>query len=85
MYREELYEVCVSDGEKCSVTEWNDFESATEYADEAVESGHKVTIYSGYDEFKKCAFCGEWFTKYELNEHGDCSRCEVAIRDHGGY
>lgn len=85
MYREEKYEVCLSDGEKCSVTEWDTIDKAIEYADEAVENGHDVTIYHGFDEWKKCAFCGEWFLKGELNEHGDCERCEQAIRDHGGY
>lgn len=78
-------EVCVPDSDEFTITEFDDFDEAVEYADQMVERGNEVTIYSGYDDFKKCAFCGEWYPKYELNEHGDCERCEVAIRDHGGY
>ena len=41
-------------------------------------------IGESYTEYGKCAFCGEWVDITELNEEGDCPRCETAIRDHNG-
>ena len=38
----------------------------------------------GYDTFSKCWFCGEWFTRHELNDNGECFYCEQAIKSHGG-
>lgn len=86
--REDYFEVFVTDGEKCSVTEWDDIESAIEYANEAIKSGHapeevEINEVDGYwREFRCCWFCREWFEKSDLNDDGVCRRCEVAIRDH---
>lgn len=41
-------------------------------------------IGGSWTEYSKCNFCGEWVDITELNEEGDCPRCEVAIRDHNG-
>ena len=41
-------------------------------------------IGGSWTEYGKCKFCGEWVDITELNEYGDCSRCETAIRDHNG-
>jgi hypothetical protein len=63
---------------------FDELEDAIEYAD-----ANDVTMISqvggSFTDYEKCAFCGEWVDCYELNEHGDCSRCEQAIKDHGGY
>lgn len=58
---------------------FNEFEDATEYAE---KNGYK-TIYSGYDEYEKCEFCGEWYDTSEMNIEGYCERCQIAISDHG--
>lgn len=59
--------------------EFDTFEEATEYAE---QNGY-TTIYSGYDDFEKCAFCGEWFDVSEMNIENYCERCQIAIKDHG--
>ena len=59
--------------------EFDSFEDATEYAE---KNGYK-TIFSGYYEFEKCEFCGEWYDVDELNIENYCERCQIAIKDHG--
>jgi hypothetical protein len=45
---------------------------------------HISEIGGEWNEYTKCAFCGEWYDSSEINEYGDCYRCEIAIRDHNG-
>ena len=91
MYKEDYFEVCVTDGEKCSVTEHDTIEEAIEHANEYLESGHEpeeveINEVGGYwREFRCCWFCREWFEKSELNEGGVCVWCDVAIRDHEAH
>lgn len=68
----------------CEAVAFDTLEEATEYAD---KNGNNfiAEIGGAWDEFEKCAFCGEWFTSAELNIYGDCERCEQAMKDHGGY
>lgn len=71
-------------GEYPIATAHDTLETAIDFAD-----AHGIELIceigGSFDEWQKCAFCGEWFLAYTLNEHGDCERCAVAIRDHGGY
>lgn len=39
-------------------------------------------IGGSWDEFEKCAFCGDWFTATELNTENLCWCCQVAIHYH---
>lgn len=41
------------------------------------------TVGGDYAEYEKCEFCGEWCDVEELNSESYCTRCQVAIRDHG--
>lgn len=59
--------------------EFESFEDATEYA----EKNEYKTIFSGYYEFEKCEFCGEWYDVDEMNVENYCERCQIAIKDHG--
>lgn len=80
-YSDYYYEITAEHG---CVIGFEELEDAIEYADK-----HGATMISqiggSFTDYEKCAFCGEWFDCCELNEHGDCSRCEQAIKDHGGY
>jgi hypothetical protein len=80
-YSEYYYEIECADG---GVIAFEELEDAIEYAD---ETGATMISQIGgsFTDFEKCAFCGEWFDCCELNEYGDCPRCEQAIKDHGGY
>lgn len=68
---------------QAGTAEFETFDEATAYAE---EKGLDVVQEMGgaYDEYRKCAFCGEWFPVHDLNESGYCELCAVAIRDHGG-
>lgn len=59
-------------------------EEAIEHAD-ANGINYIYEIGGNWEEYEKCAFCGEWYSSTELNEYGDCERCVQAMRDHGGY
>lgn len=89
--REDYFEVFVTDGEKCSVTEWDDIKEAIDYANKAIESGHEpeeveINEVGGYWlELRCCWFCREWHDKNDLNEDGVCPWCAVAIRDHEAH
>lgn len=67
----------------CTATAHETLEDAIAYAD-----AHGCTLIAeiggSWNEYEKCAFCGEWFDSCELNTEGDCERCEIAIRDHNG-
>lgn len=64
--------------------------TAHETLDDAITFAdqHGITLISEmgecFDEWGKCWFCGEWFLIEELNDGDECSRCEQAIKDHGG-
>ena len=57
-------------------------EEAIDYAD-----AHGITficeIGSAWEEFEKCAFCGDWVTSYEVDKDGFCERCMMALKSHG--
>ena len=59
--------------------EFEECEEATDYAE---KNGYTM-IFSGYDEYEKCAFCGEWCDTSEMNVENYCDRCQIAIEDHG--
>lgn len=78
------YETPHRDGnEYAAVIAHDTLDDAIEYAD---ANGIAIIyeIGSAWDEFEKCAFCGEWFPSTDLNSAGDCARCAQAIKDHGG-
>lgn len=79
-YSENYYEIACPDG---GVIAFEEFEDACKYAD---ENGSTMICQIGgsFTDFEKCAFCGEWVDCCELNEDGDCWRCEIAIKDHSG-
>ena len=68
----------------CTATAHDTLEKAIEYAEQN-GLNFVAEIGGSWDEFEKCAFCGEWYTTSELNEYGDCERCVQAMKDHGGY
>ena len=59
-------------------------EEAIEYAE---ENGITTIQEIGgcWTEYEKCWFCEKWFDTNELNTNNECSRCELAIKDHFGY
>lgn len=58
---------------------FEEFEDAVKRAEE-VET---EVIYSGFDEYAKCVFCGEWEATYTMNKDGFCKRCVMAIWSRG--
>ena len=74
------YEVSIGD----AVQSFDELEEAIAFADE--KGCEEICEIGGsYTDYRKCDFCGEWEDTCNLNEHGDCSRCEAAIMSHGGY
>ena len=63
--------------------EFATIEEAIEFAD-ANECEVIAEIGGSWDEFKKCWFCGDWFTVGELISTGVCARCAQAIESHEG-
>ena len=61
--------------------DFDDFDDAAAFAD---RNGGEIEDIEGYDTFYRCWFCGEWFTRHELNDNGECFYCEQAIKSHGG-
>ena len=74
------YETEHKDG---GVISFDDLDEAITYAN-ANGSAIISEIGGNWCEFEKCTFCGEWFDSCELNTRGECDRCEMAIKDHGG-
>ena len=80
---DQYFETVENGGDTFPLTVAHDtMEAAIEYADT-----HEVTyiyeIGGNWDEFEKCAFCGEWVASYELDKDGFCEMCLVALRSHG--
>ena len=57
-----------------------DLESAFETA-EAVGADCVSQIGGAWDEWEKCAGCGEWFPSVDLDTRGNCERCAMVDRD----
>lgn len=52
------------------------FEDALEYIYKTSAAVERIEEIGGsWDVFKKCQFCGDWFTEYELDEAGWCEHC----------
>lgn len=79
-----FYETTHNDGNTFPVVTAHDtIDDAIAFADaHGIET---ITEYGGsFDEYKKCWFCGEWFSVSDLNDDGTCAPCARAIKDHGG-
>lgn len=67
----------------CEAIAFNTLEEAIDFAEK-----NNITLISkiggNFADYEKCAFCGEWYDSSDLNQYGDCWRCEQAIKDHNG-
>ncbi len=53
------------------------FDDALEYIYQTSAAVDRIEEIGGsWDVFKKCEFCNDWFTEYELNENRLCDHCE---------
>lgn len=53
------------------------FEDALEYIEKTSAAVERIEEIGGsWDVFKKCEFCRDWFTEYELDENGWCDHCK---------
>lgn len=62
----------------------NTLEEAFEYAENNADVIIICEIGGNWNEYERCTFCGEWCDSCELNSNGECERCEMAIKSHGG-
>lgn len=68
---------------KNDILDFETFEDAVAFI-ETLEAADEIEFYSGYDSFKKCWFCGEWYTKSDMDERSElCHGCYLAIRSRG--
>ena len=66
-----------------TVTAHETIDDAIAFAD-AHGIDYITEIGGNWEEFGKCAFCGEWRNYWELNKAGECELCEMTIKYHGG-
>lgn len=69
--------------EKGYLVSCTDWEEAIDLADR-IEADLIVDEQS-YEEYKKCAFCGNWTPRFELDQNKFCNKCVQALKSRGEY